>query len=116
MNKLNIEIQKANTAYSTFKGTHALIVTWHNTGYRDSFKILQSTFQAILVTNLINSFVILNYGRVEYKNVINILISEFRNSPYNIYMSNPKSGKTILNVDKIGNLLYFQKKFWGANT
>lgn len=54
------------SGHSSYQPTSMVIVTWDSVGHYNSSTNLTNTFQAVLVTNGINSFVIFHYSELQW--------------------------------------------------
>ena len=70
LNKIACDIHKGYPSFINFKPLYALVTTWQNMKPQESrlSKQKNNTFQAVLATNGLYSFIIFNYGQMSWPN------------------------------------------------
>jgi hypothetical protein len=79
LKKIACDIHKSYPSFINFKPLYALVVTWYNMKPAESklSKNKNNTFQAVLATNGLYSFVIFNYGKLNWPDSKETFISGY---------------------------------------
>ena len=79
LNKVACDIHKGYPSFIHFKPLYVLVITWENMKPLETFRYVRNrtnTFQAVLATNGLYSFLIYNYGQMAWPSGPNVVPKE----------------------------------------